>query len=453
MGKLQIPYKPQKHQLSVHDDPHRFRVVAAGRQCGKTTLALAEVSRAAILNPKGRSWYVAPTYRQAKSIAWDDAEDGIFGEFVEGPHAGKRKFLPESRIERVYRSELKIILKNGHVIEFKGAENKDKLRGAKLHFLVLDEFGHMDADVWDAILRPMLMRRGGKALFIGTPGLNGSPHFHDLYKIGQTNDPLFKSWLFFTKDNEYLPREDIEHAQKTLPHDIYKREFEADFTIAKGIIYDNFDQALHVIPSYEPKPHEIVIGSIDPGYDHPTAALLSAWDLKTPGGPTGRFFKEYYRKGALAPENAEAIRAMSRPYNVRYWVIDSAANKTDPSTGSKVFNDYRRVLGPVRLAPRWSGSVNFGNQEVKKLLQPHAETGLCRLYVTAELTETINEFLHYCWYKPKQLQYQTPKEKPRKYMDDCMDAVRNSVLIQPWLSGNATVRRYTRGVHSGYTGY
>src|SRR5207302_6513421 len=47
----------------------RFRVLAAGRRFGKTYLALTELCRAAW--GSGRlAWYVAPTYRQAKRIAW-----------------------------------------------------------------------------------------------------------------------------------------------------------------------------------------------------------------------------------------------------------------------------------------------------------------------------------------------------------------------------------------------
>jgi Terminase large subunit, T4likevirus-type, N-terminal len=57
-------------QREVFLSPHRFRVLVAGRRFGKTYLANVELLRAA--SGRGRTaWYLAPTYRQAKRIAWN----------------------------------------------------------------------------------------------------------------------------------------------------------------------------------------------------------------------------------------------------------------------------------------------------------------------------------------------------------------------------------------------
>ena len=128
--------------------------MAAGRRFGKTVLAINELIRFAIQYPNRRSWYVGPTYRQAKQNVWDDPKSGIFS------------FLPKELISKVMQTELTIKLVNGHLIEFKGTDNKEKLRGVGLVFVVLDEFGQMREDVWDTIIRPMLADERGKALFI-----------------------------------------------------------------------------------------------------------------------------------------------------------------------------------------------------------------------------------------------------------------------------------------------
>jgi hypothetical protein len=62
-----ISLKPP--QSSVFDCASRFRVLAAGRRSGKTYLACIELIRAAS-GPGRVAWYVAPTYRQSKRIAW-----------------------------------------------------------------------------------------------------------------------------------------------------------------------------------------------------------------------------------------------------------------------------------------------------------------------------------------------------------------------------------------------
>ena len=62
-------------QKTIADSPARFRVAVCGRRFGKTYLALRELARAARY-PNRRVFYVAPTYRQAKQICWDELKIG-----------------------------------------------------------------------------------------------------------------------------------------------------------------------------------------------------------------------------------------------------------------------------------------------------------------------------------------------------------------------------------------
>ena len=64
---MKVRLKPS--QGKVFRCPERFRVLVAGRRFGKTFLALTELVRAA-WGPGRKAWYVAPTYRQAKRVAW-----------------------------------------------------------------------------------------------------------------------------------------------------------------------------------------------------------------------------------------------------------------------------------------------------------------------------------------------------------------------------------------------
>ena len=73
--------KPQRHpmeiesnrlkprQREVFESSERFRILVAGRRFGKTYLALVELLKAAS-QPESLVWYVGPTYKQAKRIAW-----------------------------------------------------------------------------------------------------------------------------------------------------------------------------------------------------------------------------------------------------------------------------------------------------------------------------------------------------------------------------------------------
>jgi hypothetical protein len=51
---------------------HRFRVVCCGRRFGKTTLAVWEMLGVALYNNDVQVCYIAPTYQQARDIAWQE---------------------------------------------------------------------------------------------------------------------------------------------------------------------------------------------------------------------------------------------------------------------------------------------------------------------------------------------------------------------------------------------
>ena len=61
--------KLSEPQQVVAKDKSRFKVLVTGRRFGKTTLAIRELCYVARI-PGRVCWYVAPSYRQAKQIAW-----------------------------------------------------------------------------------------------------------------------------------------------------------------------------------------------------------------------------------------------------------------------------------------------------------------------------------------------------------------------------------------------
>jgi phage terminase large subunit len=72
---IKIPYTPRKHQKLLHQqiDKHRWSVLVCHRRFGKTVCMINHLIKSALMckekNP--RFAYLAPTFKQAKSIAWD----------------------------------------------------------------------------------------------------------------------------------------------------------------------------------------------------------------------------------------------------------------------------------------------------------------------------------------------------------------------------------------------
>ena len=70
MSDLNFSLLPWQQQ--VYADDHRFKVIAAGRRCGKSRLAATTLIIEALKCPPGSAvLYVSPTMGQSRQIIWD----------------------------------------------------------------------------------------------------------------------------------------------------------------------------------------------------------------------------------------------------------------------------------------------------------------------------------------------------------------------------------------------
>jgi len=213
-----------KPQSKIYSDENRFRVVVAGRRFGKTFLSVTELVTQALKGKRKVCWYVAPTYKAAKEIAWDML----------------LAFLPKEYIQKTNESSLTVTLWNASIISLKGAEKPDNLRGRSLDFCVLDEFADMRPEAWYEVLRPSLSDRQGSALFIGTP--KGRNHFYDLWTRGADGNTDWQAFQYTTIDGGQVTAEEIESAKRDLDERTFNQEYNAQFVNYQGIIYYNFDR-------------------------------------------------------------------------------------------------------------------------------------------------------------------------------------------------------------------
>jgi predicted phage terminase large subunit-like protein len=207
-------------QQDVFNDKTRFKVVAAGRRCGKSRLAATTLIIEALRCPPGSAvLYVSPTMGQSRQIIWDLLLD-LGREVISGSHV----------------NNLDITMINGARIYVRGADRPDTLRGVSLTYAVLDEVADIKPEAWEQVIRASLSDKKGHALFIGTP--KGRNWFNDLYKLGQTGDDEdWKSWHFTTKDNPLIDPKEIESAKKTLSTFAFKQEYMASFDNAGSDIF------------------------------------------------------------------------------------------------------------------------------------------------------------------------------------------------------------------------
>jgi phage terminase large subunit len=165
MADLNFQLLPWQEQ--VFKDKSRFKVVAAGRRCGKSRLCAITLIIEALRCPQGSAvLYVSPTMGQSRQIIWDLLLD-----------------LGRDVIQASHVNNLDITMINGAKIYVRGADRPDTLRGVSLTYAVLDEVADIKPEAWEQVIRASLSDKKGSALFLGTP--KGRNFFYDLFKLGE----------------------------------------------------------------------------------------------------------------------------------------------------------------------------------------------------------------------------------------------------------------------------
>ena len=333
-------------QLKVANDPHRFRVICSGRRSGKSVLARLTLLKWALTNV-GTYYLVSPTYRQAKEIHWREF----------------RKEVPRLWVVKSNETELSIQLKNGSILELKGAENPDALRGVKLRGLVIDEIASIrNWDwLWQEVLRPTLTDYEAPAIFISTP--KGYNHFYDLFQQGQRNDVHYKSWRFTSYDNPYIPKQEIDNAKAELTEDTFAQEYLADFRKFTGLAITQFQREIHLIEPFE-VPSEWSRGrGFDYGSKDPTASLRVAIDNED------NWFIEraYKQRSSTIQEHATTI--LAQDYNLGFIPIYG-----DPS-GDQWEKEFAQYNLHIQSATKETGQnaqgyVAFTIEAINERLKP-----------------------------------------------------------------------------------
>lgn len=243
------------NQKTIAISQARFKIVCCGRRFGKTTLAIEIIKHKAFASVCKIS-YIAPTYQQARDIAWEMLKKELQPIIVE---------TNESRLE------LKVATQKGELssISLRGWEAVETLRGQSFDLLVIDEVASMRNfwTGWQEVLRPTLTDRIGGALFISTP--KGFNHFHTLYKK-QEEDKDYQSFHFTSYDNPHNLPAEIDKAKKELDENQFSQEYLADFRKVEGLVY-NLDEREIVEPLDRNVKTEARIMGVDWGYRNPAA--------------------------------------------------------------------------------------------------------------------------------------------------------------------------------------
>lgn len=395
--------------LTVDNPTHLF---LAGKELIPThnsALALNTVLREAVYNP-GRYWVIAPEYTQAKSIYWRDLVT---------------EYVPKNMIVKKNDNELILEVMTSvpgktSIIEFKGSDREDKLRGAGLKGVVLDEYAFQKEHVWDKIVGPMLVQTNGWAIFITTP--NGvanhfkkfwddavaleaqqdSPKSREVFKkICKDATPerkftesgyqdwlhMWKTFHFTSYDNPLIKKENLDNEKARLTPEFFTQEYMAEFARFAGLIYTAFDDKRHV-QNFEINENWSFYRAIDFGATDPNAVPF----IGVNRDGVIHIFDELYINDIRTSEFAELIKQKSAH---RYFVSTYA-----DSAGKQLIMDlaqYGVYSVPVKKNTGEGNSswIIAGINQIQQLFKDD------KIIIHPRCTATIKEFMSYSWRKDR----------------------------------------------------
>lgn len=313
-----------------------------------------------------------------------------------------QKYFGESSINyTVARDEIKLF---GHKIYVLGANDEKaetRFRGMTLAGGMLDEVTTYPRSVFEQILARTSIE--GAKIYATT---NPDSPYHWLYTdyIQKADEKGYYVMKFYLDDNPFLPREYIEFIKNTYTGLFYKRFILGEWVAADGIIYDMFNERLHVIKEI-PNIFDKYIVGIDFGMGNPTVFLLIGVrnNIKY-------VIKEYYHEGR--EEGKKTIEKYSR--DLKQFLGDIKPHKIyiDPSAQALIYQLKCDGFFNVKEA---NNDVLDGIATVGNML------GQNQLFIHSSCKNLLREFYSYAWDKKAQ---EKGEDKPLKVADHALDALR-----------------------------
>ena len=359
-------YKPRPLQKAIHKSLKRWNVLVCHRRFGKSVMSVNQLIHSALSfkGKNGRFAYLAPTYTQGKTIAWDYLKE--FSQPVPGT--------------KVNESELRVDFPNGSRVRIFGCDRPDALRGIYLDGVVLDEYAQMPANLFGEVVRPSLSDRKGYAIWIGTP--QGKNAFYDLYRQADGRSEWFTA-MYKASDTGILDKDELKDAQSIMTSDEYEQEYECSWQASiKGAYYAKWMNEAD---------KEGRITSVP--YD-PALAVHTAWDLGVGDATAIWFFQAYGRElriidyyeasGEGLPYYAKILQERGYVYGDHYAPHDIAVRELGSGRSRK---EIALNLG-IRFQVVAKQSIDDGIEAVRSVLP--------RCYFDSEKArQGIDSLIHY----------------------------------------------------------
>ncbi len=339
---------------------HKFGVVATGRQFGKSLLGQNLMLYWLLSKDKQKGAWISPIYNQGKKV---------FQELA----AATNKIIKQSN-----KADLTIEFINGSTIQFLSAERYDSIRGFSFNYCVIDEAAFIREEALNEAILPTLSAIGKKCLIISTP--KSKNWFYNYYLRGTTSNSDYISFRGVSIDNPHVSQDFILEQQKSLPAEIFKQEYQAQFSEASNDVFRGLDNVCNLntfINEDRNKKHYI---GVDSGFndDYTVCAIFEE------GGRCKNILRF---NGTSFEEAGKTIVNALRRYNVVGGYIETN------SIGQAIFElvqPHNRKIKPFYT------SQDSKTRGVRALIQD-IEEGVVELPSKELMPECYNELASYTY--------------------------------------------------------
>lgn len=369
----------------------------AGRRSFKSENAKRKLVRAAVHGAPGQNYfYAAPTYQQAKRIAWEDL-----------------KLLTRPLWQgRPSESELVIRLGNYSHIYLIGMDRPERIEGMQWHGGVMDEYANMKATAWSEHVQPVTSDTGAWVDFIGVP--EGRNHYYDLVQ----DSVQWDNWAcWHWKSADVLPAMVIETARQTLDPRSFRQEYEATFEASTVEAYYCFDGGSVVEQAYDPNQPSYLCWDFNAG-DKPMSVVL-VQDFHTGHIQTAEWSTPYTNTEQMCEIIWDWFQVNGLPTSLQ--ITGDYAGRRRESSAS--FSDYQIIearfkhVRGYQVRTRPTLKVKDRVMSVNTLLKNAA--GIRRLHIAKHCTKTIEDLQKTSW-KANGVEIDQDSDPRRSHLTDAL---------------------------------
>ncbi len=403
------------------------RWVLGGNRSGKTEAAVADCVKFVTgehpvwskkFTPPVKVRYCAPSYE-------DGLKSVILPKFQE---LVRRKDLKGGSFAKAWSEKSKTLhFANGSVVRFMSFEQRvNKFGGADLHAVYSDEHGSK------------AHYRENKARLADYHGFYVSTMTPEEGSIVWEKRHLKKRkgkvgfWKFSMFGNPHLSPEGVKEVEAAIDDPRVARvKLYGDFSSLAGLVYEQWDESIHVVAPQEWPETWYRVFVIDPHMKKETAMIWGVWT------PENQLIIYRCAKVMKAVEELKQfIRAQSTGEKISLWIGDEAMG----GDGKNIFGQdsvLKQLAAPPNGIPiqgtnqASDKAFQAGVYKVREMLTPDPVSRKPDLVVTSDCPGVIDEFDEYQFIPDSKADEMTFRERVRKVDDDYVDCIRYAAMAGP----------------------